>query len=524
MKHRSLIKGVGFAITFAFVLFFAAAVSTSECEATDYSTFTIECGEGHEEAAITVRDFLDGHSAYYFTNVTRNGTVVEATCSSGLRISSIKLSIGEALMGGFMSNAQFVIANNSNNNSNELFWKSMVGLKPITGYQNEKEFQAEVRDNAETSIGNISDRTLYILWEKPFDKHIKVSIDTPYCSSTEAPTVKCDTVTLTPSSEAGKTFREPAWYSTKPEGYLNYPWENNYTGTLEGGKQYYAYATLGAPWGYYFPKNFSDVTFEMRSGDVWDATSDDEYENLGVGCWITAGHVWGDWTVKKKPTALNAGLEQRVCEYGSSHLEERTLPATGVKGLLLAQEKAKSSNKMVISWTKVTGAEGYDIFFAKCNTKESKTKLKLVKTVKGNKTFTWTKGGLKKKTAYKTQVKAFAYKNGKKTYVRTSPDAHAFTSGGTSKYTNPKSVSVNKTTVTLKKGGTFKIKGKVTKLNAKKKLISKAHGPVLRYRTSNKSIATVSSSGVITGKSAGKCTVYALSVNGLRKAIAVTVK
>ena len=88
----------------------------------------------------------------------------------------------------------------------------------------------------------------------------------------------------------------------------------------------------------------------------------------------------------KQPTALNAGLEQRVCGGNAEHVEKRTLPATGVSGTLLAQMKASGKTKLKLTWTKIKGAEGYDIFFAKCNSKESKTKLKFVKTVKGNAT------------------------------------------------------------------------------------------------------------------------------------------
>ena len=76
----------------------------------------------------------------------------------------------------------------------------------------------------------------------------------------------------------------------------------------------------------------------------------------------------------------------------------------------------------------------------------------------------------------------------------------------------------------LKKGSAFQIKGKVAKLSKKKKLIPKGHGSTLRYRSSNSAVASVSSSGKITAKSAGKCTVYVFAVNGVRKAIAVTVK
>ena len=174
----------------------------------------------------------------------------------------------------------------------------------------------------------------------------------------------------------------------------------------------------------------------------------------------------------------------------------------------------------MLTWNKVNGAEGYDIFFIKCG----KQAPKKVKTIKGNKTFKWTKSGLMKGKAYKAVVKAYVMKNGKKTYVRTSPMVHAYTSGGTKNYTNSKSVTVKKTSVLLKAGKTYKIKAGVTKLQKGKKLMPTGHAPVLRYVSGNKKIATVSKSGKITAKSKGSCKVYVIAVNGARKAVHVTVK
>ena len=131
---------------------------------------------------------------------------------------------------------------------------------------------------------------------------------------------------------------------------------------------------------------------------------------------------------------------------------------------------------------------------------------------------------LTKKASYKAVVKAYVMKNGKKTYVRTSPMVHVYTSGGTKNYTNAKSVTVKKTKVTLKKGKTYKIKASVKKLKKSKKLMPATHEPKLRYISSNKKIATVSKSGKITAKSKGSCKVYAIAVNGARKAVRVTVK
>ena len=115
-------------------------------------------------------------------------------------------------------------------------------------------------------------------------------------------------------------------------------------------------------------------------------------------------------------------------------------------------------------------------------------------------------------------------KNGKKSYVRTSPMMHAYTGGQTKNYTNAKSVTVNKAKVSLKKGKTFKVKAKVNKINKKKKLMPKGHAPTLRYMTTNKKVATVSAGGKITAKGKGTCYIYAFAHNGVSKQVKVIVK
>ena len=198
-------------------------------------------------------------------------------------------------------------------------------------------------------------------------------------------------------------------------------------------------------------------------------------------------------------------------------------PVIKVSGTLLSKLTAKGKSSLVLTWNKVKGAEGYDIFFAKCG-KNDKNALKKVKTIKGNKTLKWTKKSLKKQKAYKAFVRAYVKKNGKKTYVRTSPLVHAYTSGGTKNYTSPKSVTVNRTSVLLKAGKTYKIKAGVTKLQKGKKLMTDTHAPKLRYLSSSKKIATVSKSGKITAKAKGSCRIYVIAVNGAYKSVSVTVK
>ena len=195
-----------------------------------------------------------------------------------------------------------------------------------------------------------------------------------------------------------------------------------------------------------------------------------------------------------------------------------------VKGTLMAKMTAKAENKLAIRWTRFKGAAGYDIFFAKCNKKGKKTVCKKVKSIKGNKKFKWIKTGLKKRSDYKAYVRAYVKKNGKKKYVSKSPVMRAYTGNGTKKFTNAKSVKVKKAKVTLKKGKSFKIKAKVTKVKKGKKLMPKDHVATLRYRSTNKKVATVSKKGKIKAKSPGTCKIYVYAHNGVSKTINVTVK
>lgn len=241
-----------------------------------------------------------------------------------------------------------------------------------------------------------------------------------------------------------------------------------------------------------------------------------------------AAHTWDAGKVTKAATEKATGTKTFTCTVCKATKTE-TIPklkpsAPKVSGTPTAKMTAKGTNSLNISWNKIQGAAGYDIFFAECNHSGKKIACKNVKNIKGNKTFTWTKSGLKKKTPYKAYIKAYVMKNGKKSYVRTSPMMHAYTGGQTKNYTNAKSVTVNKTSVTLKKGKTYTIKATVNKVNKKKKLMPKSHAATLRYMTSNSKIATVNSSGKVTAKGKGTCYIYAFAHNGVSKQVKITVK
>ena len=83
------------------------------------------------------------------------------------------------------------------------------------------------------------------------------------------------------------------------------------------------------------------------------------------------------------------------------------------------------------------------------------------------------------------------------------------TTGG--KVGNYKAVKVNKKSVKLKKGKTFKIKAK--EVAASKKLKVKRHRKIA-YESSNPAVATVSKAGKIKAKKKGSCIVYVYAQSG----------
>lgn len=191
-----------------------------------------------------------------------------------------------------------------------------------------------------------------------------------------------------------------------------------------------------------------------------------------------------------------------------------------VKGSYFAKIQAKAikvkKNRITVKWSKVRGADGYQIYAGKCG---KNNKYKLLKTIKKAKTTSFTYKKLKKGTGYKFIVRAYKNVDGKKYTVAASKNVHVVTVGG--KRTNPKSIKVNKKTVRIKKGKKFTIKSKIVKASSRKKLLNHRK---LSYESANKKIATTSKKGVLRGKKKGKCYVYIYAENGVFKKIKVTVK
>ena len=236
-----------------------------------------------------------------------------------------------------------------------------------------------------------------------------------------------------------------------------------------------------------------------------------------------AAHTWDAGKVTKAATEQAEGVKTYTCTVCKATKTE-TIPklapsAPKTSGTPLVRMTAKGDNSLVVSWSKIQGAEAYDIYFAYCGETS-----KYAATVKGNKTFSWTKSGLKKGRCYKAYVKAYIMKNGKKHYVKCSPLVLAYASGGSNDYTSAKAVTVEKASANLTVGRAFQIKPSIVKLNKNKYLMPKKFAATFRYMSSNEKIATVSSGGKVTAKGKGTCYIYVYAHNGVSRQVKITVK
>ena len=173
-------------------------------------------------------------------------------------------------------------------------------------------------------------------------------------------------------------------------------------------------------------------------------------------------------------------------------------------------------NSIVVSWRKYPGAAGYDVFWCYC---DGSINYKKGGTVKNGK-LSMTHKNLKSNREYKYFVAAYKMVKGRKIYIAKSNEVHVAMKKA--RTTNAFSIKVNRTTVILKPGKTFRLKCQLTSENRKKKLLS--HPSFYRYYTTDSKVATVSQNGVIRAKAKGSCSIYILASNGVYKRVTVKVK
>lgn len=176
--------------------------------------------------------------------------------------------------------------------------------------------------------------------------------------------------------------------------------------------------------------------------------------------------------------------------------------------LLQAKASKATKNSIKVTWKKVSGASKYIIYGNQCGKSYKKLKTTTAKS--------YTQKKLSKGKYYKYLIVAID-KNGK--VIAKSKTIHAATSGG--KVGNAKKVTLNKKSITLKKGKTFKLKAKAVPQSSKIKV--KNHRKVA-YESSNKKVATVTTAGKIKAVKKGTCYIYAYAQNGVYARIKVKVK
>ena len=231
------------------------------------------------------------------------------------------------------------------------------------------------------------------------------------------------------------------------------------------------------------------------------------------------GHSWNKGVMTKAPSTTKEGTMKYTCMNCG---EVKTESIAKLKAANIFAKISSNQTSQRISWTKVKGASGYNIYFTPCTNNETVGNYDLVKTV-NSKTFSFTKKSLKKGEIYKSYVEAFKKINGKKVVIAKSLPGHSITGNYNNKYTNPKKVTTGKAKIAVKKGKKYKIKGnKIKYYNKKRKALK--HEAAYRYKSTNTKVATVSSKGVIKGKSKGSCKVHVIANNGVEAVIKVTVK
>ena len=191
--------------------------------------------------------------------------------------------------------------------------------------------------------------------------------------------------------------------------------------------------------------------------------------------------------------------------------------------ILQANAKKVTKNKVTLKWNKVNGAEKYIIYGNRCG---KKYKYKKLATVKASKT-TYTikkladKSKLKKGTYYKFLVVAVTEDDeGISKAIATSKSIHLITNGK-KKYTNFTGVKIkSKKKLSIKVGKKSKIKASQTKKSGYK---VNQHRK-LSYESSDPTVATVSKTGVVKGKSKGTAKIYVYTQSGKFAVVNIAVK
>ena len=207
------------------------------------------------------------------------------------------------------------------------------------------------------------------------------------------------------------------------------------------------------------------------------------------------------------PDAENKKAAAEIEKIIKNKRDDTELPGSAF-GVLRARVKKARKTSVTLAWVECRNASFYEVYG--CRNLKGRSYKKLA-TVTG---LSFTHRGLKKGKNYKYLVVAVG--GGK--VLSKSKTIYTATTGG--KYTNPKSVKVNKKRIRLKVRKTCKLKASAVLRSSK--LVMKKFRKV-SFETSDPSVAIVSKKGKIRAVGKGKCTIWVYAQNGVKKAVKVTV-
>ncbi len=180
-------------------------------------------------------------------------------------------------------------------------------------------------------------------------------------------------------------------------------------------------------------------------------------------------------------------------------------------------------NGIKVSWGKISGADGYDIFAAPAGVKYKNPDKTAGAGAKSAGLSKACGAKLNASKLYHVRVRAYRVNGGKKEYIATGKDYYV-AGAKNKKYTNVKSVRVKKGSFTLAKGKSAQIRATAVKEKKNRKLLPAKYGKTISYSSSAPSVAVVSAKGKVTAKKKGTCNIFVTAVNGVSKKVKVKVK
>lgn len=279
---------------------------------------------------------------------------------------------------------------------------------------------------------------------------------------------------------------------------------------------------------YYTCKNCDVLFADAQAQNVIQKPEDGRIPPLGHNSanlvWDAQGHWYSctrcEYTEPKK-AHVYSGKKDATCDICGyiRQVDEGNTTGNQLDGrddlaFLLVKGSPKKTNRIQLKWNKEKDAIGYEIYWSYCNGKKN------FKLLKRQKTTQYVHKIKNTKKAYKYFVVSYKKVKGKKVYLTKSPTIHVAV--WEHKKTNVKSISLGKKQLTLKVQQTYKLKPVYKKVDAKKKLLN--HTRILRYKSEQKHIATVSKTGVIKANHVGTTTIYVSAENGVSAKILVKVE